>query len=91
MCRVRGGAAEFGEVEGGACSAEAVKCGGSGHYRLWLLSSISLGPEVGQDLLLFWCQQLAAKFTSPASVTGPCGTSHAAYHVNSWYLFIQVV
>lgn len=88
---MRGGAAEFGEVEGGAYRAEAVKYGGSGHYRLWLLRSISLGLELGQNSLLFWCQQLAVKFTRPASVTGPCGTSHAAYHVNSWNLFIQMV
>lgn len=37
---------------------------------------------MGQDLLLFWCQQRAVKAPSQASVTGPDGTSHAACDTN---------
>lgn len=37
--------------EGGAHRAEASQCGQNGHYRMWLLSSIALRPEMGQDLL----------------------------------------
>lgn len=68
--------------EGGAHRAEAARCGQSGHCRMWLLSSIALRPEMGQDLLLFWCQERAVKAPSQASVTGPDGTSHAAYDTN---------
>lgn len=46
---MRGGAAAPGE--GGAHRAEASQCGQNGHYRMWLLSSIALRPEMGQDLL----------------------------------------
>lgn len=82
LCRVRGGAAGLGKVESGAHRAEAAQCGQSGHYRMWLLSNIALRPEMGQDLLLFWCQQRAVKAPSQASVTGPDGTFHAVYDTN---------
>lgn len=39
--------------EGGVHRAETAQCGQSGHYRMWLLSSIALRPERGQELLLF--------------------------------------
>lgn len=68
--------------EGGAHRAEAIWCGQSGHYRMWLLSSIALRPEMGQDLLLFWCQERTVKAPTQASVTGPDGTLHAAYGTN---------
>lgn len=68
--------------EGGAGRAEAAQCGRSGHYRMWLLSSIALRPQMGQDLLLFWCQERAVKAPRQASVAGPDGTLHAAYDTN---------
>lgn len=84
VCGVRGGAAGLGKVEGvgGTDRAEAAQCGLSGHYRMWLLSKIALRPEMGQDLLLFWCQQRTEKAPSQASVTGPDGTLCAAYDTN---------
>lgn len=68
--------------EGAAGRAEDAQYGLSGHYRMWLLGSIALRPEMGEDSLLFWCQQRTVKAPSQASVTGPDGTLHAAYDTN---------